>query len=316
MPKLLNKLIFVVAAVLLTGYWVSPVHAAGQGLDLTVDLEMGAGRDSNVAIDDIDLSLSDGDNYTDAGFSTDLRYRLDDHWDLSAGVTVSDKRYHTYDSFDGQLVIASAGADRQWGDVTAGISLRWIDYELDESPFLTMEQVSPTLSWFPSRNLFVRFDYVVSDEEFDASPGRNSHREGAGGTAYYFLNGLRHYWLFRAGFSTDDADDPVFSYRGREGRFLYHRALPALGQDTSIEIIYRFEDRQYEKVREPDLDEFRRDRRSRLELRLNYPVGESLELSARYARANYRSNLESAAFRQHVYQLKLTYEIPLIQGGP
>lgn len=307
--KPLKNIILLTFAALTAQLGLAPA-ATAEVIEGGVTFELGIGRDSNVAIDDLDLSISQGDHFTDIGGSLDLKYSPDERTDLGASLTVSEKAYHEFSEFDGQLVLASLRADRKIGDVTAGLTLRDINYDLDESRFLRLQQVAPSLSWFPAQKVYVRLDYEWSDETYFVAPDRNNEQQSLSLSTYLFINGLRHYWTVRGKFSRDKADNPTFSNDARELRLLYHRGFSLMKADASIDLIYRFQQRNFMEAREPTIDDFRIDRRGRYEARLNIPVGERFEISLRYSSADYRSNLDAAAFSQNLFQLKLSYEVP------
>lgn len=283
---------------------------AKEGVSGSVELEMGYGHDSNVSVDDVELSTSLGDSYRDLGVGADIHFEPVEGLDLGASFNLADKRYTTFDEFDGRLSLVSLSADKDLQGYSLGSSLRYIDYRLDGDAFLELLQFAPTISWFPSTRVYIRLGYERSHERFPEAVGRNNDQDQFDGSVYYFVNGLRHYWMVRLSVLRDSADDPVFSNDSREARLVYHREFTLFDRDTQIEVSYRFQNRRYDEGLEPSIRQYREDSRARFEIRGKYPVSKQLELELRALNADNRSNLNSADYEQSLVQLTLRYAMP------
>lgn len=279
------------------------------GVEWSADIGLGYGYDSNVVIDDIDLDTSRGDKFVDLKLGGRLRFETANESVFSGSLTVNEKQYESFDQFDGRLSIVSLSQEREFSDKTLGLAVRYIDYRLDHDDFLTIVQVSPTLSWFPTRNTFLRFAYEFNDETFETSPGRDNKQHELGVTGYYFINGLQKYVIFKAEVSRDEADDDVFANDAYELRLSYRQKINLFTEQATLALTYRYQDRDYDEARNPVIDDFRHDERHRYEVALEQPITKSLSLAVRVSANDYGSNLESVDYSQQVYQLTLGYKL-------
>lgn len=277
-------------------------------LSYEADIELGYGYDSNVSVDDVDLTTNVGDQFADLRLSGKISYETENDAEFSAGLTLSEKLYDTFDRFDGSLALATLSANKELGDVELGIAARYVDYDLDDRDFLSLSQVSPSLSWFPSKETYVRLTYEYSDESYERNNGRDNERHELGGAFYYFINGLRHYISFQAQLSEEDADSELFNNDAWQFRANYHRTFKLFSADAELKLSYRFQNRQYDDLSDPDIGDFREDDRNRYELELEIPFATKWAIVSEIIYNDYESNLESADYTQEVYQVTLKYE--------
>ena len=193
---------------------IFPLFAeAKDNLELSAEVEVGYGYDSNVSVDDVDLNTNIGDQFIDLRFSSDLVFKIQESTKMSAGLTVSDRLYDTFDEFDGLLSLASLAVSHQKGDWEYGFITRYIDYQLDGSELLAMTQISPSLAWFPSKRTYLYLNYERSIEAYRENSQRNNDRDEVGAAFYYFIKGLRQYITIQADVAKEKAKTSFFGTR-------------------------------------------------------------------------------------------------------
>ena len=301
---------FVLRCLVLILIPLGPVIASEEGpFIFSSDVEVGYGYDTNVAVDDVDLNTSRGDQFADLSLSGRLKYEAENDSSLSASISLSEKLYDTFDRFDGRLLIASVTGEKELSAATLGLSLRYIDYQLDNEGFLDLVQISPTVSWFPSKKSYVRLAYEFNDESFESSKGRENRQHKIGATGYYFINGLRKYVTLRFQAAKEDADDELFNNDAAEVRITYHQKMTVWSRTATLELSYRYQERDYDESIHPAIGDFREDRRHRLKFEFELPIRDSLSIVSEIFVNDYRSNLASADYDQRVYQLTLKYKL-------
>lgn len=289
--------------------WVATAkeNTEDSSVDFSSDIEVGYGYDTNVAIDDVDLNTSQGDQFADLKLSAQVRVETENDASFSASVILSEKKYNTFDLFDGRLSLTSLGVEKEFSKVNAGLSLRYIDYQLDGAGFLDMVQVAPSLSGFPSKKTYIRSVYEYSDESFDRSPERDNHQHKIALAGYYFINGLRRYMTLRIQAARNSADDDIFAHDAAEIRLAYHQNIRLFERDASLKVSYRYQRRDYDEAVEPTIGRFREDRRHRYEMDFEFPVTPSFSIITEVSSNDYQSNLDSADYSQRVFQVTLKY---------
>lgn len=271
-------------------------------------LALGYGYDTNVLVDDVDLATEQGDQFTDLSLAGGLEKDFGDSITVTADIALSSKQYRTFDDFDGQLALASFSLQKKLSSVDLGLTVRHVDYQLDGEGFLHFTQAGPSVSWFPSKTIFIRGAYEYSDETFDDEMSRNNHQHKASLRSYWFLRGLKQYVLLHFQHSRDEAADFSFDNHSSEVSLRYRQEIALWARDVTVEIGFRYQERDYRKFDET-LDAHREDRRRRLDLSLEWPLTDKTSLECRISSSDYRSNLESADYKQNVYALTLKYEL-------
>ncbi|SVC67168.1 uncharacterized protein METZ01_LOCUS320022, partial [marine metagenome] len=95
--------------------------AAEEEFSLEAEIELGYGYDSNVSVDDLDLSTNIGDQFADISMSGNVNYKSQKDVRYSASLTLNKKLYDTFDQFDGLLALASLSASKEVGDFEFGL---------------------------------------------------------------------------------------------------------------------------------------------------------------------------------------------------
>lgn len=278
-------------------------------VDWSLDLEAGYGHDSNITVDDVDLTTESGDRFLDLGLSGVFGYELDDGLKLTGDFLFSEKQYRNIDDFDGRLSMLSLGLEKKLGRMDLDSSIRYIDYRLDGKGFLDLTQASVSASSFLSRRIYLRSTYEYSDESFNLDTERDNTQDRVSLRGYYFINGLQRYLLTRVTWASDDARDDLFDSRTREVAASY-RQKGLLGDlPVTVEIGYRYTEREYGERLNVLVAGFRQDRRRRVEFRIDWQVTNRLSAEFHVFRNDYRSNLASADYDQGVGQVSLKYAL-------
>ena len=298
-----------VKKLLITGvFLLPPIALAAGGLSTSAEFDVGYGYDSNVSVDDVDLSTNIGDQLYDLRVAGDLKYEVNDELSFSGGLTLTDKRYDTFDQYDGRLTLATIAATKKSGALEWGLTARFIDYQLDGDGLLELKQVSPTLSWFPSKKTFVRVSYELSDESYDANRGRDNDRDELGFSFYYFVSGLRHYVTLQAEVAREVATTDQFSKDVRQLRLAWYRRLDVFGRNARFKLGYRYQERDYDEGVNVSIGDFRADTRHRYEVELDVPLNKHWSVRSEVVYNDYESNFQSADYTQQMYQITVKYK--------
>ena len=131
--------------------------------ELTWDIELGAGGgyDSNVTVDEIDLTSAVGDQFFALNASLSATYLVEQAHTFTASYSISDKNYRDLDRFELRNQLASLGYRFKHNDVTYGVNYRVVDAELGGNGFLALQQFAPYVSGFLSDKQFLRVGYTA-----------------------------------------------------------------------------------------------------------------------------------------------------------
>jgi hypothetical protein len=278
---------------------------ADAGLDWSAEAEVGYGYDSNVAIDDVDINTSDGDQFTDLRVSGGLEYETEKKLNASLDLTLSEKRYDSFDEFNGRLGLVSAGLEKTFGQFSTGVDFRLVEYRLDNADFLSMWQAAPYVGFFPSKRTYARVTLEHSDETFDDSPDRDNTESRIGLLGYFFFNGLKRHLTLRVQYAHSNAESRLFDMNSHSIRLTYNHEF---ANGLKLKAGYRIQQRDYDELLHPVIGEHREDRRHRGEIALSKLLRNRYVISLEAFTNDFESNLQSADYDQHVIQISLKYK--------
>ncbi len=286
------------------------VHAQGGGSPSTTswNVEVGAGfeYDSNVSVDEVDLSSGQSDYAVTADFKLSARHRFDAATEGSLTYDVARSDYSEFSRVDRLTQIIGADVSTDLGKSSAGLSIYYIDSRLDEEAFLNFLRVSPSLSGFLSQRWFARGAYVYSERDIDARPLREASTHSAEADLYYFHRGLRSYANIGYRFRDENAVADELDFLAHSLKFRYIRRVDLWQRKAKAEFALRYEVRDY-RSEEPTINERRQDDRLRLKLDFEIPINDRFTWQAYYSYGDYESNLPRADFVQTIFGTRLQY---------
>ena len=283
-------------------------QAAEQPSSRTYSAEVGVGAeyDSNVSIDELDVSSSESDH----AWILDAEFKLEQQLGAAADLTLtydfSQANYAEFSIVDRQthLVAADLGADL--GKANGGLTLYYINARLDGEAFLEYYRGSPYLSGFLAKKWFARGAYVYSDKRIEQNPGRDAESHAGEFDLYFFRRGLRSYFNVGFKYKDEDAVQARYDHTSSNLKLRYIHRFDLWDDVLKMELSWRYEDRDYSS-NTPSIGEKRNDERHRWKIDLEYPFMDkgAFQLYAGYA--DYASNYPLADYDQHVIGTRLSW---------
>ena len=276
--------------------------AIGFGAEVTV----GAEYDSNVAIDEVDLNSAQSDYALTMGAKLEANTKLTDKFDMDFSYDYSQSLYKEFSEVDRQTHILGTNLELDMGKLDSGLSLFYIDSRLDNKKFLQFSRVSPSLSGFMSRRWFARGAYVYSDKIIESNSDRDAISNTGEIDLYFFHRGLRSYFNFGFQYKDEDAQAEEYDYKAGNLKVRYIRRFDLLSKVATVEVAYRYEDRDYSSPT-PSIGENRSDQRQRWRVDLEIPVIERGAIKFYAAYGDYKSNLPRADYDQNIIGTRFVY---------
>jgi hypothetical protein len=281
--------------------------SGSDGRKWSVEVGVGAEYDTNVSVDEVDLSSGQSDHAWVADFNLGLRQRLGEKSRLGVNYDVSQSSYSEFSAVDRLTQILGADVTTELGAMSGGLSAYYIDSRLDGEGFLRYLRLSPSLSGFLSKRWFARGAYVYSARRIDDRQSRDADTQSAEADLYYFQRGLRSYFNIGYRFRSEDAIAPEFDFDAHSVKFRYIRRIEAMGQRWKSELALRYEVRDY-LSEEPTIGEKRDDDRLQLKLDLEVPLSARFTWQLYYSYGDYESNLPRADFVQTIVGTRLQFK--------
>jgi hypothetical protein len=276
------------------------------GREWFVEVGVGAEYDTNVSVDEVDLSSGQSDYAWVADFNLGLKQQLGDKSRLGINYDVSQSSYSKFSEVDRLTQILGADISREIGPTSAGLSAYYIDSRLDGDGFLRYVRLSPSLSGFISKRWFARGAYVYSERRIEDRESRDADTQSAEGDLYYFHRGLRSYLNLGYRYRSEDAVAPEFDFGAHSIKLRYIRRIEALGTRWKAELALRYEARDY-VFEEPTIEEKRNDDRLQLKFDLEAPLSPRFTWQFYYSYGDYESNLPRADFVQTIVGTRLQF---------
>lgn len=268
------------------------------------ELQAGATYDSNVSVDDLDANTGLGDWAATIDASGELKARLSSRTDASLSYDFSQSLHQDFTEFDLQSHLASASVSHSFGKLRTGAAYRYIHANLGGDSFVTMNQVSPYVSFRISKALMLRADYSFTDKNFAGRTDRDAKTHASAIDAYYFINGSRTVLLVGYKYTHEDANDARYDHNGHSFKVRLTQKLTIGRQDAILRLGWRHDRRDYTGIT-PSILMKRKDIRDRLQTDLELPISRRFFVAAEYEYGNYNSNLPIVDFRQSVVAIKL-----------
>jgi hypothetical protein len=280
----------------------------GGGANREWNLQVGVGGeyDTNVTVDEVDLSSGQSDYAVIADFGVAMKQDLGESANFSVNYDVSQSSYLEFSQVDRLTQILGTDFNVDLGDVNAGLSAYYIDSRLDGEGFLEYVRLSPSLSGFISRRWFARGAYVYSERRIDDRQLRNADTHTGEMDMYYFHRGLRSYLNFGYRYRSEDSVAPELSFDAHSLKLRYIRRLNVAQQRMKAELALRYEVRDYWSA-EPTIGVPRNDDRLRVKADLEWLLTPRVTWQLYYSYGDYESNLPRADFTQTIIGTRLQY---------
>ena len=281
-------------------------HSEGGATRWSAEAGAGLEYDTNVSVDEVDLSSGQSDHARMLDLQLGVRQAFGEDTRLSVDYSISQSDYREFDRVDRLTQIIGADLSSNLGKGRVAGSAHYIDSRLDGERFLSYTRFSPSYSRFLARQWFVRAAYVYAERRIDGRTERNATTQNGEADLYYFHRGLRSY--FNAGYRYRDEDTiaPELDFTAHGLKLRYIRRFNALSRQAKAEFACRYEERDYTSP-EPAIDAPRRDDRLRWKVDFEIPVKGRFTWQVYYSYGDFTSNLPRADFTQTIIGTRLQY---------
>jgi hypothetical protein len=299
-----RRLTLLVLAALAAG--ATAQEEEGRAREWHGEVGVGAEYDTNVSVDEVDVTSGEADSAWLVDFELGVKQPLGKHSDLNLNYDFSQASYERFSRVDRQTHILGADIGADLGKANTGVSAYYINSRLDGEPFLEYLRLSPSLSGFLAKKWFARGAYVYSERTIENRADRDATTHSGEADLYYFHRGLRSYFNIGYRYRDEDATAARFDFRSHGLKLRYIRRFAFFERQAKVELAWRFEARRYLSPT-PSIGEDREDDRSRWKLDLEVPLTQRLALQTYASYGDYASNLPRTDFTQTIVGARLRY---------
>ena len=270
------------------------------------EVGVGAEYDTNVSVDEVDLSSGESDYAQVVDFELGLKHKFSDKIKGSLTYDISQSSYSEFSRVDRLTQILGAEVTRKLGRSSLSLSGYFIDSRLDGDGFLNYVRISPSLSGFLAKKWFARGAYVYAEREIDQRPQRDADTQSGEIDVYFFQRGLRSYFNVGYKYRDEDAIAPELDFQAHALKARYIRRFELFDRQAKVEFALRYEERDYLNP-EPTINESRADDRIRFKFDFEIPVTKRFLWQFSSSYGDYVSNLPRADFTQTIVSTRLQY---------
>lgn len=295
----------------LSGFMMQiPVALSKEESRLSLDGSVGAeyGNDSNVVVEEVDLTTSTSDTFFRLKAKGSAEYQFDKQHSASASLSITDKRFSDADTFDLQTLLFSSGYKYKNGDYTFAFDYRRASAELGGNDFLTLTQMSPSVSFFVNKQNFIRVAYTNIEKELDNNPTRNADSDEYAIDYYFFWKGLNDYFISSVKFRHEDAGEDIFNFSSSQARIAYKKRYELFNYKARLTLEAKYREKDFNDVVNPELNAFRVDKRRSFSVNKEVAIVDDVSLFLDITHINNKSNLPALDYTETIVSTGVEYQ--------
>jgi hypothetical protein len=288
-------------------FTITPASAAEQK-PWSVAVTAGAEYDSNVSVQQTDVTTGVGDSAADLGLSAG--YRLLDKTDgpqLETGYDFSQSLHAKLKEFDLQTHGLSLGGSAPVAKAGVGAGYSFYHVLLGGQSFLDMHMLNPSVSGFVVPNVYGRVFYFYFNKRFAApNANRDADTNQVGGNLYRFFMQSKAFVSLGARYETEATVDPQLSY----GSYALgaNLQLPVFfgGRRGKVNVGYEYGRWNYDHVT-LSIGAKRWENRSTARALTEIPLSRAVSLTGEYRFTDRHSNFPGSSYTQNQFLAGLRY---------
>lgn len=285
-----------------------PTRPAPRQKLLALTLSAGVQYNSNIGVDDADFQVRKGDGSALLGAGVTLTPVATRRTTLRFSYSYDDARNFNLTDYDLAIHAAGAGFARRFGKLNAAVDYQYSHVILGDDAYLDMHLVSPSLSAFATRNLFLRGAFTWLRKDFVTANRLDARTAMLGADAYRFFARRKGYVALGVRGDDERTTGPEFAFRAIQASVRAQVPLRPLGKDARVRLGYAWQLRDYTAIT-PSIGARRHETRSTLNAALDVPLSPHLTLrpTARYI--DRRSNVELYRYKEKSASLALAWKL-------
>lgn len=276
-------------------------HNAYAGLNASI--EWGLEYDSNV------LSNNQLNNDYDSDFSNRLGIAIggDYRWPgvlrLQGQYQYSQTRWLEASQYDTDIHTSFLRiSDRKGEWIREGILLH-AQAKIEGQDFLILNRISPALSYFPSRQWYLRTQLDIGEKKFPQYSNRDAIYLGIKPSVYWLINNMQHYLKLQFNAKQENVCDNQYDYQSYGASASWNIKF----SDIKVTLETELEEKQYATLW-PSIAEQREDTRYKSKIKIQQNVSSDFIVTTEVGYDKNESNLASSNYDQVRGLLKIKYE--------
>lgn len=275
---------------------------------LAITLGVGAQYQSNVAVDEADFNVRQGDQGLLLSASARFTPLATRKTSISIGYAFDDTINRDLTDFNLAIHGISASATHRIGKVTFAADGQFTRVVLGNRRYLDIAMASPSVSAFVTPRLFLRGALTWLRKDFTTVDRLDAETLVASADAYRFFAKRKGYVAIGVRGDDESASDRAFSFRAIQGSVRAQLPLRIAATDIKARLSYAWQLRDY---RAPTLSigANRHENRSTITGSLDIGVAKGLTLRPQVRFVDRRSNVAIYRYKEHTVSTMLVWKI-------
>lgn len=283
-----------------------PAHAQVEH-DFTFEAAAGVEYDDNITVTEIDAETNEDDFAAVFEASIDYEAAFSDTDSLSLGYSFSQTEQFDLSAFDLQIHGTNVTYEHDFESFSAGLTHQFFFTRLGGNDLLDMNRITPFITAFPAKWMFLRASYTYKDKNLINRIDRDAKTHMGEIMSFFFVDGTDSYLTALYRFESEDAKGPEFDFDAHIVKAGLRTRLPFGGEDNRLSFDAEYEARDYEAIT-PSIGEIRDDDRFTFDASWEVPFGDIFYAEIEYQYRDFSSNLPSSNFTENRAGIKIGLE--------
>lgn len=285
---------------------ISSVNTHAENWSLLAEMLMS--NDDVVNYGDIyDTGNIESESDSALSYLVNAEYRWNDQWLTS--FEFSDEQYQDQSQFDSHYHSVSLDWSQTIGDFDFSFYGSRIDIVLENTD-LTLDMVSPSVSYFFSNGVFLNLSHTLLEKSFSnaALNDLSAKNKAMGLSAYYFFSNSSAFVSITHTDANENANDDNYDYDQKTTSVSLQKSFPFSGKSSKVNLSYAVRKRVYTEVNATDEQYRSFEDRTRIKIYFDTRLNTQWALRLSYDYKDRDSSLADYTYDNNYYSFRIQYK--------
>lgn len=285
---------------------ISSVNTHAENWSLVAEMLMS--NDDVVNYGDIyDTGNIESESDSALSYLVNAEYRWNDQWLTS--FEFSDEQYQDQSQFDSHYHSVSLDWSQTIGDFDFSFYGSRIDIVLENTD-LTLDMVSPSVSYFFSNGVFLNLSHTLLEKSFSnaALNDLSAKNNAMGLSAYYFFSNSSAFVSITHTDANENANDDNYDYDQKTTSVSLQKSFPFSGKSSKVNLSYAVRKRVYTEVNATDEQYRSFEDRTRIKIYFDTRLNTQWALRLSYDYKDRDSSLADYTYDNNYYSFRIQYK--------
>lgn len=273
---------------------------------LDVSLTLGAEYNSNLTVDELDLGSELSGMVTNIDASFDWTIQPAEDQQFIFGYNIFQSLNEEYSEFDIRSHGLNLGYEWSPNDLSLGLDYAYYDTALDGEDLLTLQFITPSVSYMLSDSSLLRLAVNLMDKRFDVFTERDADTQGLNLSYYYFYNQAQSYLRWSIATQDEDAVSDELDFSAWVYSMSFSTPAEDLLDGAKFKASAQYTDRDYDNLTEA-IAAIRTEQWTQVKLSLEWPLGSNIDLITAAEFNDRSSNLPSADYTENRFLIDVRF---------